>query len=1225
MPKSSVERYEQLLAQDPASSVFVELAKALIAQGELARAIEVCERGIQHHPSSIKGRVLWGKALIFQGKPSEALAQFDQAIAIERDNPYAYTLIAEVLLQKGLYRSALPILRKAVALRPDDGRVKEWLDQAQAALAGGSAPTLQGLGSLDAPAEEPAAEEPAAEEPTAEAAPAEAPADKATAERDGPAPQQVALSDSWAQAVLPPAASGEAPAGKARPSADEEITLLGTPPPQLLGEGDDESTVVQGPTMELLAAARRNTAGQVPVVQFSPAAPPAPAGLVPPVDVSMSGVFEATPELQAALKARSTSAPAEEPESVDVNLLTQPIKPVLVGGAAAGGQELPESVDVNLLTQPIRPAPLGEQELPESVDVNLLTQPIKPAPTEEPESVDVLLTTQPIKPSPGLMEALPELPPLEVPEAPAPPSLEEVAAAYERELRARLMPPEPVPLRSSLRLKVAVALVLLAAVVGAALGFREGRSGYGARSVAEVLEGAEELVAQDTRTSLTQALRLLARGRQLEPRNPRVLALAGHAHALLYAEHGGSSEDRTQALELLGAIEPGQAQPGPVLAAQVLLAEQGGREAARQVLLSSKEEAREVHAEAGLVLLESGRAEEALARLRRALELPPRSARVLAALGAYYQQAGELEQARRLYGLALQVSPEHPLARLGEAEARLALGQGLQEVLASVEAVAGDEPESSLIRARQQLVLGRVQSALGRYVEARERLNRLTQGPLAFEALLALGGVEGATGNLEAALAAYESALKLRPESAQAREELGRALVERGREREALRKLEGSTGLRLALVRAEAHARLGEWRQVRSALEAVAAGGRYPAEALALLAQADAVEGRSAQARQSLERALESARGEARARVRLALGQVYRQERNLDKAAEQLEAASKEGRGSEALLAYGRLLVERGELERAVEPLQQAVARNSSSNQAREALGHTLLTLGRTIEALQHMEAWELNEPQSAAAHEGYALALYHAGRFKDAVAAADQSLRLAQDRARAHRVRAVSLFATGDMAGGFAALERSNKVDPRSAETFCEIALAFLRQGLVSNASKAFEAARREGPEVPCGQVGEYSVKETGGGRAGVKALQGLLAKRLPVWDRAFAQAVLARALMDVGDKDAARAAAEEAVKLAPFSGRVHLEQGRLALQRRDDKLAESAFYRAVELEPADGPARLALADLLARTPAGAARAVSEYEAFLRLAGDSPEARRVKKVLPALKEKVAK
>ncbi|MFP2963725.1 tetratricopeptide repeat protein, partial [Myxococcus sp. 1LA] len=167
MAKSMVERYEQLLRQDPTSSVFVELAKALLEKGDTARAIEVCGQGISHHPSSIVGRVLWGKALIQQGRPAEAMEQFDQAISIEKDNPYAYNLIGEVLLQRGLYRSALPILRKAVALQPNDGRVKSWLDQAQQALAGGPAPVFADLMGLEKPAsdEDASGEAPKDEDP----------------------------------------------------------------------------------------------------------------------------------------------------------------------------------------------------------------------------------------------------------------------------------------------------------------------------------------------------------------------------------------------------------------------------------------------------------------------------------------------------------------------------------------------------------------------------------------------------------------------------------------------------------------------------------------------------------------------------------------------------------------------------------------------------------------------------------------------------------------------------------------------------------------------------------------------------------------------------------------------------------------------------------------------------------------------------------------------------
>jgi tetratricopeptide (TPR) repeat protein len=143
MAKSLVERYEEILAQDPTSHLFVELANSLVEQGDNARAVVVCQQGVLHNQSSVAGRVMWGKALINLGRPAEAMEQFDRAVAINRDDPYAYHLICEVLLAKGLYRSALPLLRKASNLAPDDEELHTWLEQTQSALSGGPPPTIK--------------------------------------------------------------------------------------------------------------------------------------------------------------------------------------------------------------------------------------------------------------------------------------------------------------------------------------------------------------------------------------------------------------------------------------------------------------------------------------------------------------------------------------------------------------------------------------------------------------------------------------------------------------------------------------------------------------------------------------------------------------------------------------------------------------------------------------------------------------------------------------------------------------------------------------------------------------------------------------------------------------------------------------------------------------------------------------------------------------------------
>lgn len=157
MSNSLVSRYEQVLSEDPSSTVFVELAKALLDRGDADRALLICQQGVRHHPASIVGRVLWGKALVHLGHPAEAMQQFDQAISVDKENGHACNLIAEVLLEKGLYRSALPVLRKALALQPDDPRLRQWLAQTLETLEGGPPPDILGADLLTRATKEAAA------------------------------------------------------------------------------------------------------------------------------------------------------------------------------------------------------------------------------------------------------------------------------------------------------------------------------------------------------------------------------------------------------------------------------------------------------------------------------------------------------------------------------------------------------------------------------------------------------------------------------------------------------------------------------------------------------------------------------------------------------------------------------------------------------------------------------------------------------------------------------------------------------------------------------------------------------------------------------------------------------------------------------------------------------------------------------------------------------------
>ncbi|NNC08622.1 tetratricopeptide repeat protein [Corallococcus exiguus] len=1200
MAKSMVERYEQLLRQDPTSSVFVELAKALLEKGDAQRTIEVCTQGISHHPTSTVGRVLWGKALIQLGRPAEAMEQFDQAIAIERDNPYAYNLIGDVLLQRGLYRSALPILRKAVALQPNNGRVKQWLDQAQQALSGGPAPIFADLGVLAPPAAAP--EEDAPEPPGSEAAPSAFEARAAAAA--GLEPRRAARTETPAGGTDAQAASrGASVEAQGGPSAP-----AGTPVAEDARGAGPVDAVAQERGADPVEAARGGPAdpGQEPGsgrgraasdAGSDPGQAPASGNLADPVAASPSDPDQDSEAPSAPVQAADPGSssrgrksgmladlpdapPADEPSASQ-------------GGGLLGDLPPPEAVRARAAA-PVTPAPVasasgGKRSLLDDI----------------PDATELAAASARNKAAANAKDT------------------EALAAKYEREMHEKIAKERAKQSLLERYGAKTVALFVALIFLGASAGFFIlYRSRQGGQTLSETLELAKRAVAQDTGASLDEALRQLDRARDMDEASPAAWALAGYAHALRYLDHGANAEDRRLALEALEKPGVKDGFNGLVLATNALVADDRARESANRALLASQDDVTEVHALAGSLLIAAKDEKKALDRFDRALKASPGNVRALVALGDYYLASEDFVQALEMFKRAREVSKEHPAARIGMAESRLALEQDMDAALADVAPLAQDAKLPPALQPRQQLVHGEILSALGKYDEARTMLSKGAQGPLAMDFQLALGAAGRAAGKLEAAQQAYEAALKLQPKSEAAKEGLGRTLLDRDREKEALQRLEADGGRKVSLVRGAAYARLGDWKRARVELGKTRVNDRYPPEAVAWLALADAHEGNGAQARDVLEKALAK---KPRTDLRLALGQVYWRERALDKAQTQFDEAMKDPRDYEGACSLGRLLLSRRLPDMALKPLTQAVERNGAHGEARDALGRTLLALGRTPEALKQFEAWQLDNPGSAAAQKGFALALYQSGRRKEAEGASGRAVKLAPEDAEGQRLRAALLFANGDAKGGFSALERANKLDSKDPDTFCEIAQAFLRQGQVESADAAFAAARREGPDATCGRVGELYAQLPGGGRGAARTLQDLADKAPTVWDKAFAQVTLARVLLGAGAVKEARAAADEAVKLAPYNGRAYLALGLVAFKQRQEAPAREALAKAVELEPTDGLAHLALADVLVRETAELPRAVEAYESFLKLAGGAPDANRVKKALPLLKRRASR
>jgi cytochrome c-type biogenesis protein CcmH/NrfG len=203
------------------------------------------------------------------------------------------------------------------------------------------------------------------------------------------------------------------------------------------------------------------------------------------------------------------------------------------------------------------------------------------------------------------------------------------------------------------------------------------------------------------------------------------------------------------------------------------------------------------------------------------------------------------------------------------------------------------------------------------------------------------------------------------------------------------------------------------------------------------------------------------------------------------------------------------------------------------------------------------------------------------------------------------------------------AALERANKLNPKDAETFCEIGNAFVRQGNQDTALKAYEAAVREDPKSVCGIAGAFHAHPTARGKPTPSVvLAGLVTRSRDAWEKAFLQATLARVHLEERDGKSALAVAEEATTTAPASPTAWFALGEVLRRQKLDERAHQAYLRAAELDGSWSAAHLALADLLARRGGeGIPRAIAEYELVLQTDQNELDVNRARKAAAALKK----
>lgn len=178
----------------------------------------------------------------------------------------------------------------------------------------------------------------------------------------------------------------------------------------------------------------------------------------------------------------------------------------------------------------------------------------------------------------------------------------------------------------------------------------------------------------------------------------------------------------------------------------------------------------------GVLLLQTGRADAAVVRLRRASEIDPSSAMVLSNLGAALRQTSDFDGALNVLQQAVKLDPTLAMAHMNLASALLDLNQP-SEALVAIEKSLSLDPQSADAHNNR----GNALKALARWDEAIETYHiALSLSPELAAAHSNLGVALMEMNDLPTAIAHYRKAIELDPNYAEAFGNLANALAASG-------------------------------------------------------------------------------------------------------------------------------------------------------------------------------------------------------------------------------------------------------------------------------------------------------------------------------------------------------------------------------------------------------------------------------------------------------------
>jgi tetratricopeptide (TPR) repeat protein len=123
--------------QAPHSRLFAPLADAYRKNGEVDRGIELCETGLERHPTYASAHVILGKCFYDKGATERARSEFVRVIELDPENMVALKFLGDILVAEGDREGAARYYRRLVAIDATNNEVAALLKELEEESAAG--------------------------------------------------------------------------------------------------------------------------------------------------------------------------------------------------------------------------------------------------------------------------------------------------------------------------------------------------------------------------------------------------------------------------------------------------------------------------------------------------------------------------------------------------------------------------------------------------------------------------------------------------------------------------------------------------------------------------------------------------------------------------------------------------------------------------------------------------------------------------------------------------------------------------------------------------------------------------------------------------------------------------------------------------------------------------------------------------------------------------------